>query len=82
MSIIGSYWTIEYVHPTSGIDETHVLKVVSERDGILATEGVFLSLNRTFNKNTLENTLKDNGRAATAEEIAIHEETYRHTKTS
>ena len=77
MNIIGSYWTIEYVHSTSGIDESHVLKVVSERDGILATEGVFLSLNRTFNKNTLENTLKINGRASTAEEIAVHESAFR-----
>lgn len=80
MSMIGTYWTIKYIHPTSGIDETHVLKVVDENNGILATEGVFLALNRTFSKNTLESAIQQNGRAATAEEIAAHVECYALTR--
>lgn len=73
--MINEYWTIEYVHP-NGTDESHVLQVTDDNEGILTTNGFFLHLNRTFSKNTLESTLKANGRPATADEIEAFRKAY------
>lgn len=76
MSMIGTYWTIEYINSNMKIDETHILCVDSINGSVLHVSCYFHALQMTNSRNTLESTIKREGRAATEAEIVAFNQAY------
>ena len=74
MVTVGSYWTLEYKHP-SGRDETHVVKVYSISHPIVKSSGYFVA-NGDYIM-TKQNLISDFGkrlRPSSVEEIELYKQ--------